>query len=173
VNSCSNHRNSMTQLLVGSNLLSGTINFYDKDFPALMFLNYGLNQLSGEIPAQLAQLTALRTLLLGVNQLSGHILPSLSSLINLNQLELSQNRLSGSSQPDFQSWKDLSALSIFQNHRLEFDLNLLPLLPKLQYALLHSCSIRGIPSPHTELSLPALSHTGRAQVTCHKMLHWS
>ena len=143
ISSCSNYRKQMSQLLIEHNFLSGTIDFFDGDFPSLLFLHYGSNYLSGEMPEQLSRVSTLQTLVLGINQLSGHILPSLASLTNLNQLVLSQNLLSGSSSSGFQSWKHLSALSIFENYQLDFDLDLLPLLPNLQYALLHNCAIRG------------------------------
>jgi Leucine-rich repeat (LRR) protein len=87
--------NSIVELTLETNQLSGTIPSSLGQLTNLRSFDLYNNKLSGTIPSSLGQLTNLRLLTLETNQLSGTIPSSLGQLTNLTWLHLDYNQLSG------------------------------------------------------------------------------
>jgi Leucine-rich repeat (LRR) protein len=86
----------VTEINLGSTLLSGSIPQELGQLASLQTLQLEENQLSGSIRKELGQLASLRWLRLNNNQLSGSIPQELGQLASLQILQLDNNQLSGS-----------------------------------------------------------------------------
>ena len=105
----------LRRLILGVNSLEGEIPGELGNLPHLKQLSLRWNQLSGEIPAELANLSGLTGLFLYGNQLTGEIPPELGSLSELVWLELDNNQLSGTIPSDLGNLSQLEYLRLNQN----------------------------------------------------------
>lgn len=92
---CDAPETHVTELLLSSNLLTGTIPSQISNLSGLQYLELWGNQLSGSIPPQIGSLTGLLGLDLYSNLLTGSIPPELGNLTALQFLYLDSNQLSG------------------------------------------------------------------------------
>ena len=87
--------NSLTELILTANNLSGNIPKEIGAFKNLTDLSMDLNNLSGEIPVEIGELSNLWSLNLRYNNLSGSIPSEIGKLDHLNYLSLADNNFSG------------------------------------------------------------------------------
>ena len=87
---------SLTDLILTSNQLTGSIPDSIGDLTSLRVLALNKNQITGSIPESIGNLGSLKSFYLMDNQLTGKIPDSIGNLTNLVQLYLSNNQLSGS-----------------------------------------------------------------------------
>jgi Leucine-rich repeat (LRR) protein len=107
--------NHVSELILGSNNLVGSIPPQLGSLSNLVHLHLGDNQLSGSIPPELGGLSNLEDLVLYINQLSGSIPPQLGNLSNLGALYLWNNQLSGSIPPKLGDLSNLWDLNLSYN----------------------------------------------------------
>ncbi|MEA2002073.1 MAG: S-layer homology domain-containing protein [Actinomycetota bacterium] len=106
---------NLDSLWLGINSLSGSIPPELGNLSSLTTLSLTLNSLSGSIPTELANLTNLKFLFLNANGLSGGIPPELGALPNLQTLLLNVNALSGPIPPELGSLGSLVSLLLSGN----------------------------------------------------------
>ena len=106
---------SVTQLLLFSNSLTGTIPSELGNLINLEWLSLKDNSLSGEIPAEIGNLTQLEWLYLDRNSLSGSIPSELGNLTKLTSIILQNNSLSGSIPIELGSLTNLTSLYAYNN----------------------------------------------------------
>jgi len=111
------------------------------------------NRLEGSIPASLSDLGNLEQLVLYSNDIGGPIPPSLGSLINLTNLDLDFNRLTGPIPSEFGGLANLRSLWLDHNH-LEGEIPIsLGSLAQLEILALNNNRLEGeIPSELTLLT---------------------
>ncbi|KAL7568263.1 hypothetical protein ACA910_022603 [Epithemia clementina (nom. ined.)] len=86
---------SLQQLLLGQNQLTGPLSGAVVDLKKLTHLFLNDNQLNGDLPPQLAQMITIKELKLGGNKFTGNF-PDVSNLVNLRgDLDLSNNAFGG------------------------------------------------------------------------------
>jgi hypothetical protein len=103
-------------MLLGHNLLSGTLPSEMGNLLNLGVLDFGSNNISGEIPASIGECHSLQNLNISGNSLQGSIPSSMEQLKGLLVLDLSSNNLSGGI-PDFLgNVKGLCALNLSFNN---------------------------------------------------------
>ena len=129
-------------LLLGGNLLTGTIPVELGSLAALGQLDLSENQLSGEIPTELGSLTNLLALRLNNNGLSGEIPAGLGKLTLLRALELQGNQLSGGIPVSLGSLTNLEELRINSN-QLTGEIPSLTRLTRLQLLTLQDNLLSG------------------------------
>src|SRR6185503_15559944 len=92
---CDNDGNTVVELVLGYNNLSGSIPRSIADLTNLEWLHMPYDSLTGTIPAEIGTMQKLKILQLAQNALSGPLPSSLGNLPNLEQLEIQINKLSG------------------------------------------------------------------------------
>jgi len=105
----------ITQILLSSNYLTGTIPAELYDLSNLLSLVLSQNQLKGTIVAELSNLSNLVRLWLYQNQLTGTIPAELGNLANLVYLELGQNQLTGTIPAELGNLAFLKTLGLYNN----------------------------------------------------------
>ena len=92
---CAGNEGVVTQLVLRSNQLTGSIPAELGNLSSLQYLSLSGNQLTGGIPMELGKLPSLQYLYLSNNQLTGSIPAELGNLSSLYHLTLDRNQLSG------------------------------------------------------------------------------
>jgi Leucine-rich repeat (LRR) protein len=105
----------VTEINLGSTLLSGSIPKELGQLASLEELQLSNNQLIGSIPKELGQLASLKELFLDSNQLSGSIPKEFGQLTSLQWLQLSFNQLSGSIPKELGQLASLQDLELDDN----------------------------------------------------------
>ena len=105
----------LESLFLGLNSLSGPIPAELGTLSNLVALNLVVNSLSGHIPSELGDLTSLVSLHLSNNQLTGAIPVELANLSALATMVLSGNSLTGTIPSEFGGMANLSVLFLFAN----------------------------------------------------------
>nr|GMD88716.1 MDIS1-interacting receptor like kinase 2-like [Ipomoea batatas] len=108
--------NSLVDLELDSNKLTGEIPISIVNLRNLKILQLHTNQFSGHIPQEIGLLTSLIDLELNSNNLIGQIPTSIGNLKILRVLYLSENRLSGSIPATIGNLSNLRTLALFSNH---------------------------------------------------------
>ncbi len=106
---------NLESLKLGDNLLRGEIPPELGSLANLTELDLAFNPLSGEIPPELGNLANLTDLNLSEDYLSGEIPPVLGNLANLESLKLGDNQLSGEIPPELGNLANLTWLDLHQN----------------------------------------------------------
>ena len=144
---------SLVRLDLGSNSLSGSIPTSLDAAGNLTFIRLSNNSLSGSIPSELGRLSNLTYLGLSNNLLSGRIPSELGNLNNLERLWLHANSLSGSIPSELGNLSNLAFLNLGSNSLtgdIPFQLGSLNSLERLY---LYANSLSGsIPSELGDLS---------------------
>ncbi len=107
--------NRVTELLLNSNQLTGSIPTELGNLSNLEELELNSNQLTGSIPTELGNLSNLEELELNSNQLTGSIPTELGNLSNLGFLLLSSNQLTGSIPTELGNLSNLRSLLLSSN----------------------------------------------------------
>jgi hypothetical protein len=118
----------ISQLLLSSYKLNGTIPCTIAKLSQLAILDFSRNLLHGTIPPSICTLSALSGLYLRDNQLSGPIPTTVDRLYRLTNLQMQDNRLTGSIPPQISNCTTLTTLNAASNSltgRLPNDLNAL------------------------------------------------
>nr|GMD94118.1 MDIS1-interacting receptor like kinase 2-like [Ipomoea batatas] len=108
--------NSLVDLELDSNKLTGEIPISIVNLRNLKILQLHTNQLFGHIPQEIGLLTSLIDLELNSNNLIGQIPTSIGNLKILTVLYLSENGLSGSIPATIGNLSNLRTLALFSNH---------------------------------------------------------
>jgi hypothetical protein len=103
-------------MLLGHNLLSGTLPSEMGTLLNLGVLDFGSNNISGEIPASIGECQSLQNLNISGNSLQGSIPSSMKQLKGLLVLDISSNNLSGGIPEFLGNLKGLSALNLSFNN---------------------------------------------------------
>ncbi|KAE8801912.1 putative receptor-like protein kinase [Hordeum vulgare] len=103
-------------MLLGHNLLSGTLPSEIGNLKNLGVLDFASNNISGEIPASIGECQSLQHLNISGNSLQGKIPSSMEQLKGLLVLDLSSNNLSGSIPQFLGNLKGISALNLSLNN---------------------------------------------------------
>ena len=113
---CGASGTTVTQLILSSRNLTGTLPPELGQLTNLQFLRFGLNHLSGGLPPELGSLANLVVLDLQLNQqLTGPMPPELASLTRLQTLIVDYNQLSGSIPAWLSNLPSLKVLSLLAN----------------------------------------------------------
>ena len=105
----------VTELVLNSNNLDGSLPAELGDLPSLFLLHMWANQLTGSLPPELGKLTQLQQIKLSNNQLSGSIPPELGDLSWMSWLELYNNELTGSIPPELGGMSNLQMMQLTGN----------------------------------------------------------
>jgi len=105
----------ITELLLSSTDLSGTIPSEIGSFTNLISLDLSYNDLTGPIPNEIGNLDSLQYLNLSYNVITGDIPASIGNLNNLIELRLYSNELTGSIPSEIGNLSRLEYLNIFNN----------------------------------------------------------
>jgi len=106
---------NVTEILLDSNGLAGTIPTTLEDLSELNYLNLRLNQLAGSIPPELGNIINLQYLNLSDNRLDGNIPDTLGNLAQLVELQLYSNQLTGSMPAELGNLVNLQTLHLGNN----------------------------------------------------------
>ena len=111
-----NIRDYIGILLIGRNLITGTIPTEIGELPSLEFLSLDSNALKGSIPTEIGQLRLLQRLDLSQNGLSSSLPHELGNLNNLELLAISGQSLTGVIPSTFGNFKFLLLLDLSGNY---------------------------------------------------------
>lgn len=106
----------LTNLSLGINQLSGTVPTEIGNLTNLTNLTLSKNELGGTLPAVISNLTSLVNLSLNDNQFTGPIPAEIGNLINVTFLTLSGNQVSGSLPPEIGNMSSLEELRLSLNN---------------------------------------------------------
>ncbi|KAL5568492.1 hypothetical protein UlMin_025067 [Ulmus minor] len=115
-NSIGNLTSQLTELILGSNYIHGSIAPSFGNLISLNILAIEINLLTGVIPDYLGKFENLQRLTLGGNRISGKIPSSIGNLTRLFFLDLPENKLEGSIPPSIGKIKSLQYLSLSRNN---------------------------------------------------------
>lgn len=107
---------SLKALLLGRNLLSGSLPSEIAEFTNLQVLELYKNKLGGSIPSELASLVNLTALDLSGNSLKGVVPTELGSLANIRRLLLFDNALTGDIPSELSNLSRLQILNLAKNN---------------------------------------------------------
>jgi hypothetical protein len=106
---------SMQEIWLYDNELSGTLPREWASLPHLSVLSLSINRLSGELPREWASLESMQQLRLDDNELSGTLPREWASLPNLSWLYLSTNRLSGELPREWAALESMQEIWLYDN----------------------------------------------------------
>lgn len=115
-NSITNLSRSMTRLLIGQNMIHGTIPRDISNLFNLNFLSIRNTLISGTIPDSIGMLSNLKKLHLHSNLLRGKIPPSLGNIRGILYVVLQDNTLEGSVPPSLGNCRLLQTLDLSKNN---------------------------------------------------------
>lgn len=115
-NSITNLSRSMTRLLIGQNMISGTVPGNISNLVNLNFLSMRNSLISGTIPDSIGMLSNLKKLYLDSNLLRGKIPPSLGNIRGILSIYLQDNNLEGSIPPSLGNCRLLQTLDLSKNN---------------------------------------------------------
>ncbi|CAJ1943503.1 unnamed protein product [Cylindrotheca closterium] len=113
---CDDSENTIEQLAIESNGVSGTIPFEIRSLQSLVNLSLERGIITGTIPEDVGFIRGLETLDLDNNIIEGTIPLSIYRLTNLQQLDLDQNELQGTISPTIERMTNLRLLQLNSNN---------------------------------------------------------
>ena len=150
----------LTILNLSNNTLSGIIPSEIGNLTSLTYLSFFTNSITGAIPREIGNLTKLTTLQLAANSLSGSIPSTIGNLTNLTFLGLWTNQLSGSIPRELGNLTGLTSLNLSNNTLSGMIPSELGKLTKLEQLLLgdgeRNESYFTAPIPESVKNLPGL-----------------